>query len=182
MRRRCNNQNSKKYKWYGGKGIKVCEEWDHGYGGFENFYQWAIENGYNDELTIDRIDSDKDYEPSNCRWITLKENIHRAVTKKHKPEYQYFAYNEKENIILIFYKTKDFAIYTGYDSRRVSDGCKNSEYTYKGWEFKRITIEEANVSEGQETIPFGSRLGDELPAEVQIIRLSNADKDIVHSA
>lgn len=69
---RCSNEKSKGYKRYGGRGIKVCEEW-LGENGFENFYNWAIENGYTDNLTIDRINNDGDYEPSNCRWITTKE-------------------------------------------------------------------------------------------------------------
>ena len=68
MKSRCNNPNATKYEIYGGKGIKVCDEWMD----FENFYRWAIENGYNDSLSIDRIDGNKDYEPSNCRWVDYK--------------------------------------------------------------------------------------------------------------
>ena len=75
MRRRCYNSNSKDYKWYGAKGIKICSEWINTP---ESFEQWALNHGYNDTLTLDRIDSNKDYEPSNCRWITLKENCQRA--------------------------------------------------------------------------------------------------------
>ena len=66
MNKRCNNKNCKDYKWYGGKGIKVCEEWHN----YLNFRQWALDNGFVIGLTIDRLDVHKDYHPSNCQWIT----------------------------------------------------------------------------------------------------------------
>lgn len=72
---RCYDSSDKDYKYYGGKGIRVCKEW------LENqdiFLCWALKNGYKKGLTIDRIDSNKDYCPENCRWITLEENARRA--------------------------------------------------------------------------------------------------------
>lgn len=69
MLQRCNNSNNKDYINYGGRGIKVCEEWLE----YINFYNWSMTNGYCEGVSIDRINSNGDYEPSNCRWITNKE-------------------------------------------------------------------------------------------------------------
>lgn len=72
---RCYNKNNKSYRWYGAKGIKVCQEWlDNP----RNFEEWSLNNGYKYDLTIDRIDENKDYSPDNCRWIPLEENTRRA--------------------------------------------------------------------------------------------------------
>ena len=72
MKQRCYNENVESYEYYGAKGVKVYEEWHN----FEPFYKWAIENGYKDNLTIDRIDPYGDYCPENCRWIPKGEQIH----------------------------------------------------------------------------------------------------------
>lgn len=69
MRQRCSNPNCRNFKHYGARGIKVCEEWND----FCIFYEWSLANGYSDRLTIDRIDTNKGYEPSNCRWATQEE-------------------------------------------------------------------------------------------------------------
>lgn len=69
MRNRCNDPNSRIYKYYGGRGIKVCDEWDS-YVAFEN---WALQNGYEKTLTIDRIENEMGYSPNNCRWVTQTE-------------------------------------------------------------------------------------------------------------
>lgn len=72
---RCFNENSKDYCWYGGKGISICEEWLRNPKSFE---EWALTHGYSNDLTIDRIDSNKNYCPENCQWIPLKENTRKA--------------------------------------------------------------------------------------------------------
>lgn len=77
MKSRCYNKNDKSFKFYGGKGIRICDEW------IENpklFEQWSIENGYMEGLTIDRIDVNGDYCPENCRWITLQDNARYKST------------------------------------------------------------------------------------------------------
>ena len=77
IKNRCYNKNHKSYKDYGERGIKVCEEWRDKENGFINFYNWAIQNGYDENVeskqcTIDRIDTNGNYEPSNCRWVSSK--------------------------------------------------------------------------------------------------------------
>jgi hypothetical protein len=69
IKRRCMNKNNKDYSKYGGRGIKICKEW---IGDFKRFHDWAIKNGYNDLLTIDRKNVNGNYEPLNCRWATQK--------------------------------------------------------------------------------------------------------------
>lgn len=72
MIRRCNDEKYANYKHYGGRGIKVCEEWS-GKDGFINFYNWAMSNGYDDSLTIERMDVNDGYCPKNCCWIPFSE-------------------------------------------------------------------------------------------------------------
>lgn len=101
MKHRCNcfENDFNHYKNYGGRGVKVCDEWNS----FENFYEWAIANGYTEELyesgrnkiTIDRIDNSGDYRPENCRFITHKEN---QWNKRNTRKVVYYGeeYNLKE--------------------------------------------------------------------------------------
>ena len=80
MKERCTLETHKYYKDYGGRGIKVCKLWMND---FQSFYVWAMSNGYKEGLTIDRIDNNKGYEPSNCRWVTMAiQNKNKRNTKK----------------------------------------------------------------------------------------------------
>lgn len=79
MKSRCYNKSNKDYMYYGGRGIKLCDEWCDD---FQSFYDWAINNGYKDNLTIDRIDVNGNYEPNNCRWITTKQQARNRRDNK----------------------------------------------------------------------------------------------------
>lgn len=72
MKIRCYNKNSVNYRRYGARGIRVCQEWHQ----YEPFRRWAIANGYGKGLTIDRLDCDGNYEPSNCRWATKEQQTY----------------------------------------------------------------------------------------------------------
>ena len=86
IKERCLNKNGRDYHYYGERGIIICNEWK---GNFINFYNWAIDNGYKEELTIDRINNDGNYEPSNCRWSTYKvqANNKRILNSKNTSNY-----------------------------------------------------------------------------------------------
>lgn len=81
---------NKSYNDYGARGIKMCSEWRNN---FVNFYNWALKNGYSDELTIDRIDVNGDYEPNNCRWVDI---YTQANNKRNNVYYEYK--NEKHTL------------------------------------------------------------------------------------
>lgn len=85
MRRRCYDKSNKRYANYGGKGIRICDDWNE----YSNFRKWALENGYSENLTIDRIDVNGNYCPENCRWADS------LVQANNTTRNRYIEYNEK---------------------------------------------------------------------------------------
>lgn len=81
IKQRCRNKNASSFLWYGGVGIRLCEEWND----FEKFYSWAKSHGYKEGLSIDRIDSKLGYSPDNCQWITRSENSKKRIAEKGNP-------------------------------------------------------------------------------------------------
>jgi len=90
MKQRCENPNNVNYKHYGGRGIKVCDEWLNS---LMAFYNWAIENGYKEGLSIDRINVDGNYEPSNCQWVSMKKQ------SRNKRDNVYVEFNGKNQCL-----------------------------------------------------------------------------------
>lgn len=78
MHERCEYKRHMHYDSYGGRGIKVCDEWDE----YVPFAKWALKNGYSETLTLDRIDNDGNYMPKNCRWVTVKAQMNNKRTNR----------------------------------------------------------------------------------------------------
>lgn len=78
IRKRTEFKDNKDYPHYGGRGIKMCKEWQD----FEVFYEWAITHGYDDTKTIDRISNNRGYNPGNCRWISRMAQAHNRTTNR----------------------------------------------------------------------------------------------------
>lgn len=132
---RCYNENMHEYHNYGGKGIKMCDEW-LGENGYINFKKWALENGYKEGLTIDRIDSGKDYCPNNCQWISRREN----TTKSNKIIQHRFADNgryygiDKSGVYYEFDNASKFARDHDLNDKKLRYSAnKNKEYN--SWTF-----------------------------------------------
>jgi len=124
MTERCCNRNHDNYRLYGGRGIKPCDEWINKERvpgtrnitkGWYNFKKWALENGYRDDLTIDRIDNDKGYSPDNCRWVTQREQA-----------------NNKSNNCYITYKNETLTLSQWCEKLGLNRATISSRI-YRGW-------------------------------------------------
>ena len=124
MKSRCYNSKLKSYKNYGARGIKICDDW---LTDFMNFYNWAIDNGYKEGLTLDRIDVNGNYEPSNCRWTTSKVQCN----------------NTRSNVMITI----------GNDTKTLSNWCEVYNINYKtvrdrikrNWTIERALSEPVNI-------------------------------------
>lgn len=126
MHTRCYNPNMNYYKHYGGRGITMCDEWI-GENGCRHFYEWAIANGYREDLTIDRIDVNGNYEPSNCRWATVEEQS-----------------NNKRNSIRLLYKgrevtMKELSGIIGVGKTPIYQAYKKGQIDFTEWKPKNGT-------------------------------------------
>ena len=132
MKNRCYNPNDDRYKDYGGRGIKMCDEW-LGEHGFENFVEWSMVNGYAENLTIDRVNVNGNYEPSNCRWAT---NAEQSNNRRTCVYFTFFGItkNLKEwcNCIGENYEKMYGRYYRGYETFRKNDIEKIKKYLENG--------------------------------------------------
>ena len=116
MRQRCEKPNCSTYGKYGARGVRVCSEWNT----FENFRDWSFANGYESDLTIDRIDPCGNYEPSNCRWVTQK-----------------IQQNNRSNNVYLTYKDNTLSIIEWSEVMKIPLHILYDRY-YRGWETDRI--------------------------------------------
>lgn len=132
MRKRFLNPNNPKYKTYGARGITICDEW-LGKDGYRNFLNWALSNGYSDELTIERLDVNGNYEPSNCAWISKQQQ----------------AYNKTNTIwVEIDGVNKPLQIWCdeiGINNRTVKSRVKDQGMTYQEALFKPVVAHRRKV-------------------------------------
>lgn len=117
MKSRCYNPNAARYESYGGRGIKVCDEWRNS---FESFYSWAMSNGYSDELSIDRKDVNGNYTPDNCRWIPMDKQA------DNKSNSRLFEYNGEAHTVSEW--SKIFGISRDIIWNRIK----------RGWDIERV--------------------------------------------
>lgn len=123
MKSRCYNVNNKNYKHYGKRGITICDEWLND---FMAFYDWAMSHGYREDLTVDRINTDGNYEPSNCRWVDMKTQNN----------------NTRRNVFLTYKgKTKSIAQW----STELGLNYSTIYYRYKkGWSIESVLFRKGN--------------------------------------
>ena len=117
MRYRCYNEDNRVYKYYGGKGVTICDEWLQS---FDNFYNWALLNGYKEGLSIDRIDVNGSYSPKNCRWATMEEQS-----------------RNRTNTVLVEYNGKKMTLREWSEELNISLSTI-SKRRFRGWTDKEI--------------------------------------------
>ena len=129
MKGRCDSSNRKDSKYYHDKGISYCDEWRI----YENFQKWALENGYSDELTLDRINGDLPYCPENCRWITIEEQ------QRNKSNCIYFTHNGETKTI------SEWAREFGINRSTLYDRIYKLGYSFEEAIFKSRGSQKSNV-------------------------------------
>lgn len=142
---RCYNSKNKAFEHYGGRGIKVCDEWKNNY---STFKLWALLSGYQNNLTIDRIDNDSDYCPENCQWITRSENTKKGLRHRITPRMyreQILKLKEKEGEVMNHYRCNiDGYLYPEKDLILTKDMgliCKNCASSMKELDQEQEDIE-----------------------------------------
>lgn len=148
IKKRCCDEKNINYQYYGNRGITLCKEWLN----FESFYQWAINNGYRNDLTIDRIDVNGNYEPSNCRWLDF---LQQQYNKRKTIYYVYKG--ERKNLLEL---SKELDINKDCLKRRIQRGWDEKDLNKKSnkknkelFEYKGQKIPLSEISK-KENIPY----------------------------
>lgn len=128
VKKRCMFENDARYPQYGGRGIKMCEAWQES---FDNFVEWALSNGYEDNLTIERIDVNGDYCPENCTWITRKEQA-----------------NNKRDTIWVDYHGRHVQLKKLCTEKNLNYDAINNRIVALGWDHERAIDEPIKTNEG----------------------------------
>ena len=119
------NPKSKKYNDYGGRGITICEEWLD----IQNFYDWAMSNGYSDGLSIDRIDNEGGYSPENCRWTTqIIQCRNQRMPKNNTSGYKGVSYNKRRGDYRAQISVNNNSIHLGYFQTAVEGAIAYNNY------------------------------------------------------
>ena len=128
MKRRCQNPKFSKYKNYGARGVKVCEEWLS----FDNFVNWALNNGYHPSLVISRNGDKGDYTPDNCCFKTFSENLEELLKRRRRPVCKICPISHK---ILKVYKSVCDTTIDGFEYKHVSGVANARGFTHKGYKW-----------------------------------------------
>ena len=136
MKTRCTNPNYDKYQYYGGKGIKICDEWMNSW---YAFLDWAEANGYREDLTLDRIDVNGDYSPENCRWVSRKEQANNRSSNKQ------LTFNGQTKTL------QEWAEYTGIDANTIGQRLRS------GWNVERALTECNHNTNHQYMVTFNGQ-------------------------
>ena len=120
------NHKHKQYNDYGGRGITICDEWKND---VKSFYDWAITNGYSDELSIDRIDNDGGYSPENCRWTTITiQRRNTRIPKNNTSGYKGVIYNKRDGNYIAQIKVNYKKVHLGYFQTPVEGAIAYNNY------------------------------------------------------
>jgi hypothetical protein len=130
MKERCLNPKTKQFIHYGARGIKVCDEWINNY---DNFYWWAMKNGYKDNLTIDRMDVNGNYEPSNCRWATNEiQANNKRNTIRVEIDGEFLTITEIAKKYSLSKKAIYYRYYRGYEGKELVSKSGELKHNSKG--------------------------------------------------
>jgi hypothetical protein len=130
---RCYNEKIDTYELYGGRGIKICNEWLNKENGFINFYKWSIQNGYTEFLTLDRMNVNGNYTPDNCRWATNQQQSNNKRSNHYvEMDGEIKTLSEWCEIFNISYKTVQSRLQTGWEEIKAITTPIKTKYKKKG--------------------------------------------------